>query len=248
MMLVAMSTDTESKGLGAPPYISFKTLTNLLERLQQTHLPRRIDRSYLDGMSGGYQTQVIAALRWLDLIGEKGEVTPVLAQLATSPESRPQIIAELLRARYLSVFALSDANATQGQLEEAFRDFGVSGSTLRRAVAFFLHAARYAEIPVSPHFKTPSAPPATGKPSVRKAKRSGKGDPGDEEQTAPARPDPSADLRTRYVEMLLDKAESQEQMDSALLDRIETLLGYRERNQNGSGQSLSATVPNQETT
>ena len=241
-----MSADTESKSPGAPPYISFKTLTNLLERLQQTHLPPRIDRSYLDGMSGGYQTQVIAALRWLDLIGEKGEVTPVLAQLATNPESRPQIVAELLRARYLSVFALSDANATQGQLEEAFRDFGVSGSTLRRAVAFFLHAVRYAEIPVSPHFKIPSAPPAAGKPSVRKAKRSGKGDPGDDAQTPPA--DPSTDLRTRYIEMLLDKAEAQEQMDSTLLDRIETLLGFvSERKQNGSGQPLSAAVPSQET-
>jgi Family of unknown function (DUF5343) len=239
-----MVTDTESKP-GTPPYISFKTLTNLFERLQQTHLPPRIDRSYLDGMSGGYQTQVVAALRWLDLIGDNGETRPVLVALATKPESRPQVVAELLRSRYSSVFALSDANATQGQLEEAFRDFGVSGSTLRKAVAFFLHAARYAEISVSPHFKIPPAlPPATGRP-VRKARRSGK----DEREGEPPKLDPATDLRTRYIEMLLDKAQEQDTTDSALLDRIETLLGFRsESKENGSGQPLSAAVPNHETT
>jgi len=44
-----MSPDTEPKAPAAPPYISFKTLTNLLERLHETDLPPRIDRSYLDG-------------------------------------------------------------------------------------------------------------------------------------------------------------------------------------------------------
>ena len=183
-------------------------------------------------MSGGYQSQVIAALRWLDLIGENGEIKPILVGLATTPDQRPQVIGELLRTHYQSVFALSNSNGTQCQLEEEFRKFGVSGSTLRRAVAFFLHAARYAEISVSPHFKIPPAP-NNGKPSIRK-RRADKGAASEEQQpTTLAERDPSSDLRTRYIEMLLDKAESQEQMDSALLDRIETLLGYRERNENG---------------
>jgi len=222
-----MSTDTDSKTPAAPPYISFKTLTNLLERLQETHLPPRIDRSYLDGLSGGYQTQVIAALRWLDLIGENGEVTGVLSSLATTPEQRPGLIGELLRTHYPSVFVLSGKNATQGQLEEEFRKFGITGATLRKAIAFFLHAARYAEISVSPHFKIPPVRSGNGKPAVRKTKNTGKGRAGSEQSPPPPPPaDSSADLRTRYVEMLLDKAQSQEQMDSDLLDRIETLLGY----------------------
>lgn len=222
-----MSTDTEPTLTAAPPYISFRTLTNLLERLQETHLPPRIDRSYLVGMSGGYQSQVIAALRSLDLIGEDGQVTPTLVQLATEPAKRPQVIGDLIKARYPTVFALSERNATQGQLEEEFRKFGVGGSTLRKAIAFFINAAAYAELPVSPHFKIPPVRGADGKPAVRKpkpGKNAGAAEEG--EGTQAATPTPSSDLRSRYIEMLLDKAQSQEQMDAELLDRIETLLGY----------------------
>jgi len=234
-----MSTDSESKAPTAPPYISFKTLTNLLERLEQTHLPPRIDRSYLDGMSGGYQTQVIAALRWLDLIGENGEARPVLVALATTSGQRPQMIGELLHSRYPSVFAISNSHGTQGQLEEEFRKFGVSGSTLRKAIAFFLHAARYAEIPVSAHFKIPPARNGDRPPARRK--RETRGNAG---QTPPAplppAQDPTAELRNRYIEMLLDKVKGQEEMDANLLDRIENLLGFRaSRNENGTRDPLS---------
>jgi len=221
-----MNPDTEPKAPAAPPYISFKTLTNLLERLHETHLPPRIDRSYLDGLSGGYQTQVIASLRWLDLIGENGQVEGTLTPLATAPEQRPGIIGELLRTHYSSVFALSGKNATQGQLEEEFRKFGITGATLRKAIAFFLHAARYAEIQVSPHFKIPPVSSGNGKPAVRKTKNAGKGTAAKEPPPPPPAPDSSADMRTRYLDMLLKKAESQDEMDSGLLDRIETLLGY----------------------
>jgi hypothetical protein len=49
--------------------------------------------------------------------------------------------------------------------------------------------------------------------------------------------------------MLLDKAQEQEEMDSALLDRIETLLGFQPKGkENGKGQPLSPAVPHQETT
>jgi len=224
-----MTPDTEPKAPATPPYISFKTLTNLLDRLHETHLPPRIDRSYLTGLSGGYQTQVMAALRWLDLIGEKGDVTETLTSLAENPEQRPTMVGDLLRSHYPAVFALSSKNATQGQLEEEFRRFGISGSTLRSAIAFFLHAASYAEIPVSPHFKIPPVRPSNGKPAARKAKPAAKagsrgGEPDRSSHFQPS--DGAADLRTRYVEMLLDKAQSQEAMDGELLDRIETLLGY----------------------
>jgi hypothetical protein len=227
-----MTTDTDKKTPAAPPYISFKTLTNLLERLKEKHIPPRIDRSYLSGMSNGYQSQVIAALRWLDLIGDNGEVTPLLGDLATDEARRPELIGDLLRDRYGRIVALGDQNATQGQLEEAFREFGVSGSTLRKAIAFYLNAAQFAEMRVSPHFKTPPVRSADGKPATRKPKATAGRDPkaeeGGEVPEAGAKP---TNLQSRYVEMLLKKVETQEQMDDALLDRIEKLLGYGTENQ-----------------
>ena len=58
--------------------------------------------------------------------------------------------------------------ATQGQLEEEFRKFGITGATLRTTIAFFLHTARHAEIPVSPHFKILPGPQRQWEAAVRK--------------------------------------------------------------------------------
>jgi len=98
---------------------------------------------------------------------------------------------------------------------------------VRAAIAFFLHAASDAEIPVSPHFKIPPVRSGNGKPVVRRTKSTTKGKAdGGQTPPAPLPADPSADLRTRYIDMLLKKVEEQDQMDGELLDRIETLLGY----------------------
>ena len=36
-----------------PPYISFRTILNLIERMADEEIPPRIDRSYLRSLSGG---------------------------------------------------------------------------------------------------------------------------------------------------------------------------------------------------
>lgn len=213
-----------------PPYISFKTLLKLLERMRQTHLLTRVDRRYLTEFSSGYQSQIIAALRWLDLIGEEGDVTGTLALLAQNPDVRPRVVGELLRSHYPAVFVLSSRNGTQRQLEEEFRSYGINGSTLRSAIAFFLNAARFAEIPVSPHFKVPQdrSSRSNRKASPRNSRTTSRAETTENELSKPLRTSglPTADMRTRYLDMLLKKAESQDEMDSGLLDRIETLLGY----------------------
>ena len=64
-----------------PPYISYRTFHNFVERLQQ-QLPARIDRSYWgDMLSGSTGTQLMAALRFLDLIDENGRPTDRLKPL-----------------------------------------------------------------------------------------------------------------------------------------------------------------------
>lgn len=138
-----------------PPYISFSTLTGLFERMENEPPPPRIDRTYLDNMSGGYQTAVITALKSFDLIGETGEVTPTLIELVKNPDERQKMIAAILRDKYSEQIELGEKNATQGQLEEVFKRYGFTGETLRKAIAFFLHACNYAQIPLSPHFRAP---------------------------------------------------------------------------------------------
>ncbi len=222
------SADSKTERPSAPPYISFRTLLNLVERMADGGIPRRIDRSYLSGLSGGYQTQVMAALRSLGLMTDDGVVTQRLIDLVERPSERKPLFAVILRERYPEPVRLGEANATQAELEEAFRPSGIGGATLRKAVAFYLHAAEFADIPLSPFFRTPSATSDTSAPRRRRARAASRTTP-TAAPTAPSDRPPTADeLRTRYIEMLMKRVQEQDEIDDRLLDRIEALLGYRE--------------------
>jgi hypothetical protein len=146
----------EPESLGpkfSPPYnIAWSTLRSFLERIDLENLPPRIDRSYLPTLSGTAQSYLIGALRSFELIGPNREVLPALKELAQDPDGRPALIGDLLRKYYPEVVELGENNGTAGQLEEAFRKYGLAGNTVRKAVTFYVHAAQYAGLPLSPHW------------------------------------------------------------------------------------------------
>jgi|SRR5579872_1402634 len=149
------------------PYIAFRTLQDLLKRMDEEEPPARIDKSYLHTFSGGYQTQVIASLNALGLRdGVTGEVTDLLKSLVSADDSgRKTILGDVIREHYSPLLELG-TNATQGQMLDAFKGMGVNaGDTMRKVVAFFLAATKYAGVPVSRHWKTPGV--------VRSGKRTG---------------------------------------------------------------------------
>jgi Family of unknown function (DUF5343) len=153
----------------SPPYTSFTTLLHAFDRMSgEGGVPERIDRSYLSNMPGGVQSPFIASLKSLGLVNEQLEPTETLVRLVEADEAgRKSIIRDLLHDRYQGPLALSP-KATQQQLEEGFREYGISGSTLRKAVGFFLAAARFADVPTSPHFRLPKAQPGERRPNRRK--------------------------------------------------------------------------------
>jgi hypothetical protein len=151
------ATENESSNGFVPPYISFSQLENVLERMRNEGVPARVDRSYLGSWSGSAQGQFLKAARSLDLLDGIGRPTDVLKRLVREPDARPQIIGDLLREKYPEAIALGQ-DATQAQLDEVFRNYpGISGSTTRKAITFFLHAAKFSGIPVSPFFKAARA-------------------------------------------------------------------------------------------
>lgn len=153
-----------------PPYISFRTLLNLIERMADHGTPPRIDRSFLSG-SEGAKTQVLAALRAFGFIDADGNVTPVLTEMVKNPDDRKELFRALLEKHFPEPVRLGSINATQGQLQEAFKEYGITGDTMRKAVAFYLRAAEFAGVPVSPNFKTPSIQRADGTPGRKAVKR-----------------------------------------------------------------------------
>jgi len=150
------AADTKKRGT-LPPYIAFKTLIDIVERMEREEPPTRVDGSYLDSYAGGYRPTVINNLQTLGLLNTAGEPTEKLKALIKASEAERKVqIADILRATYPDVVALNKYS-TQQQFLDAFTAMGVSGDTRRKAISFFLKAATFAGLPTGMHWKTPAA-------------------------------------------------------------------------------------------
>ncbi len=137
-----------------PPYVSYRTFRNFIDRLQQ-RLPSRIDRSYWgDILSGSTGTQLMAALRFLELIDVNGKPTEQLKPLVMARgEPRTQLLQEVASQAYSFVLdsSIDIESATYAQLEEVFHNaFQLSGDVSRKCVKFFIALSNDAGMPISP--------------------------------------------------------------------------------------------------
>lgn len=144
----------------APPYMSFETFRNFVQRLNPQAMPPRIDRSMMVGMAGGTQTALMQVLKQFELIGEYNEVRDPLLRMSRDDDSFVDELREILERFYGEQLAIGRQQGTPAQLAESFSDSGYSGSTLRKAITFFLHAAKAADVSVSPHFRPPKVSPS----------------------------------------------------------------------------------------
>jgi hypothetical protein len=176
-----MENDMESLGdqspaKNVPVYLSFATFQAALSTLRTHGLPRKIDRTAWDSRSGADQTQILSAFKFLGLIDENANTQPALDKLKEAPpnsEEEKKILGELLRERYSKVFEHDLRTATPGQLAEAIGSYGATGTTKERALRFFIKAARFSGIPMSPRFvkvaasSATSTAPANGTPKAQ---------------------------------------------------------------------------------
>ena len=149
-----MTTDRVRKHL--PPYVSYRTFHNFVERLQQQGTPQRIDRSYWSStLSGSTGPQLMAAMRFLDLVDPNGKPTERLKLLVSADGDRRAQLVRNIAAESFSFVIKSNldlANATYAQLEECFfNTFNLTDDVRRKCVKFFIAMAGDAGMPVSPH-------------------------------------------------------------------------------------------------
>ena len=134
------------------PYIPFKTFLTAVEVLEQG-LPDDIDRSVWPTFSYGTQTHTVSAFKFLQLIDDDGHVQDDLRTLVAQKADRKALVGEIVRKRYPTLVELGAKNASTQQLHDGMRQI-VSNSLLIKSTRFFLQAAEYAEIRVSPLWKT----------------------------------------------------------------------------------------------
>jgi hypothetical protein len=164
--------DEPASGDFRPPYLSFKTFWSFLDEMLSNPVPPQIDRSLMRSKSGSDQLHLTSALKAFGLIDASQTVTGLRELASTDEQGRIRWLAAQLRQRYPSQVKVSEDNGTEQQLRESLREsFKIaSADTLRKAMTFFLHAARTAGISISPHFPTTRS--GSGAPGTSKPKRS----------------------------------------------------------------------------
>jgi len=166
---------TEKGRKHLPPYVSYRTFYNFIERLQQ-RMPSRIDRSYWgELLSGSNGTQLMAALRFLYLIDVNGKPMEILKRLVEAKgEQRNKILGEIAEDSFGFVLksSLDLESATYAQLVEVFHNtFQLTDDVSRKCVKFFIALANDAGLKISPFItrRTRSTRSGTGtKLSTRK--------------------------------------------------------------------------------
>ncbi len=136
----------------AAVYVSWKTFENSITALSKGEIPNVIDKSVFPGMAYSVQNQFFTALRFLGLIDQDNKPLPDLAELCNSVERRrKEKLSEILQRRYSELFAINLKKATPAEVEKKIADaYGNVGDTKEKAVRFFVSAAEYAGIELSP--------------------------------------------------------------------------------------------------
>src|SRR3989304_4817653 len=90
--------------LGVPPYVPRSALISFLEWLGEVGVPTRLDRTFWGSkLSGAYGAQVMAALKYFDLIDGENRPQPDLGVLATQPNQRKAGLQRLILKKYSEV-------------------------------------------------------------------------------------------------------------------------------------------------
>jgi len=171
------------------PYLPYATLTNFLDnKVGGGAVPPRIDRTFLESYSGSVRPLILATLKTIGMIDSEGKVQPLLREAVRNPpQSRQAVLRSWAEQFYSRQIELAKENDTAQTLWESFSDRGFNGSTLRRAVIFYLALSEDLGLPLSPHFRTPKAPSSTGNASRKRgAGKSGAGKGGSESAPTPS--------------------------------------------------------------
>jgi hypothetical protein len=172
--------DQDDKAWRAP-YMSYETLANFFDKkIGDNPVPPRIDTQFLDNYAGSVRPLLIATLKTLGMLDDNNRVLEPLREAVRSPDSRKAVLRAWAHDFYAEQIALAGQHATAQMLWESFsKRGGPTGSTLRRAVIFYLALARDTGLPLSTHFKAPKAAPPSQKtprpqlqPPPREAKAS----------------------------------------------------------------------------
>jgi hypothetical protein len=157
--VVTMSEPAKDDKAWRAPYMSYDTLKNFFDKkLGDNPLPPRIDTYFLDNYAGSVRPLLLATLKTMGMIDESNQVLGPLYEAVKGADSRKAVTRAWAEDFYAEQIKLAGQHATAQMLWESFnKQGGFTGSTLRRAVIFYLALAKDLGLPLSTHFRSPKA-------------------------------------------------------------------------------------------
>lgn len=198
----------------SPPYGAFVTYWEFVEELaQRGPIPQVIDDGVI-GKSKGGTWEIVSALKFFGQIDRERRPTVDGIEFLAAPT--PGVFKPFVEDKYEPVIRLGLANAIPSQVDKVLLDMGATDSSIIKVRRFFIHAAQKVGIEVGPHLKLA---PASSRPARRPRTR-----PTTQTRTETHTRTLPGDLRTQYIEMLMEKAKAQDEPSDDLLNRIEKAL------------------------
>lgn len=143
--------ETQKQVQETPPYVSFLTFSKCIASLAEHGIPAQIDRSVLSQYSGGVQSQLLQALRFVGFTDGNGQPMEKLHEYAKADvQRRKGILADILRARFPDQVKVLPAGTPQ-QLLSSFEYLKIEQSVKQKCIAFFLNACKEAGLDISTH-------------------------------------------------------------------------------------------------
>jgi hypothetical protein len=127
-------------------YIPFKTIQTAITNFKPQTLPAKLDRSAWTSFSNLLQGQTLNAFKFLGLVDKDGNVQPALKELvgeSLESDKFKTLFAGVIKSKYEKIIELANENGTITQLQDAMRKYGVTGTTLERAIRFWVEAAKF---------------------------------------------------------------------------------------------------------
>lgn len=194
-----------------PPYISFATFKTFISDLKEQGVPERIDKHvWRHRFAGGVGPYLVSGLRFFGLLTDIDGSTDALKAFVQShgTDHWKKGLEALIRRSYGPVMKLDLHTIAAGHLSDSFANaYGLEGNTLRKAITFFVHAAKDADIAIGPRItkgtRTVSPRKKPNGPTKPKADGAGEGTPASKVLKDP--PPPPSPRATAWNELLLEK-------------------------------------------
>ena len=158
--------------VAGPPILAYQTLVGVLDTFKSKGVPSLVDKGTFATQSGGTQSEIMRTLRFLNLIDGAGTPTKALGQLVDSygdDAAFSETLLETISGPYDPLFQLPLETVTDSHLRKQIQDhWGISGDTSKKAMNFFLRAARASKVPLGSWLRVRDRAPSKGPRQVRK--------------------------------------------------------------------------------